>query len=78
MLFNSYFGGYSDYRDKGGNFIVELPCDSSNSNQIGLRLTGYYDANADTTEGAGFRINLGSGWYKLKIDGDTLKVDASQ
>lgn len=68
----------SDYRAYGGAFIVELPAtDKGNSSdkQVGLQITGYYDASAKTATGAGIRINLGSGWYKLKIDGDTLKVE---
>ena len=68
----------SDYRAYGGTFIVELPAtDKGNSSdkQVGLQITGYYDASAKTATGAGIRINLGSGWYKLKIDGDTLKVE---
>ena len=68
----------SDYRAYGGAFIVELPAtDKGNSSdkQVGLQITGHYDASAKTATGAGIRINLGSGWYKLKIDGDTLKVE---
>lgn len=68
----------SDYRDQGGTFTVELPATSGGSDstgQVGLQITGYYDASASTVTGPGIRINLGSGWYKLKIDGDTLKVE---
>ncbi len=66
-----------DLRSKGGSFIVELPADTSTEdpNKVGLQITGYYDANGNTTAGAGVWINLGNGWYKLRIDGDTLKVE---
>ena len=68
----------SDYRNSGGTFIVELPATNEGNNsksQVGLQITGFYDASASPATGAGIRINLGSGWYKLKIEGDTLKVE---
>lgn len=64
-----------DFRSQGGTFLVELPSTSDGTSSVGLHMNGYYDANGDTSAGSGIWINLGGGWKKLKIDGDTLKIE---
>ena len=74
------YGGYTDYRDRGGTFIVSVPAVSggdSASSLIGLEITGYMDSSGNgsgDTSTPGIRINLGDGWHKLKIEDKILKI----
>ena len=70
-------GGYSDHRSEGGTFIVSVPStkESSDENKIiGLEITGYLDSSGTESNNTGIRINLGDGWYKLKIENGIVKA----
>lgn len=71
MMPNSYLTDYDDYRDQGGTFIVTLPAVEGGDTAtkiFGLEITGFMDANGNSSDNPGIRINLGDGWYKLQFD----------
>lgn len=64
MMPNSYLTDYDDYRDQGGTFIVTLPAVEGGDTAtkiFGLEITGFMDANGNSSDNPGIRINLGDG-----------------
>ena len=63
----------SDPRKEGGQFIVEIPSNANQSEQVGIRITGYKGANG-TTQTPGIQINTGGGWHTINVTSSGITV----
>ena len=62
-----------DSRKEGGQFIVEIPSNQDQSEEVGIRINGFKGANG-VKQTPGIQINTGEGWHTIKITSTGITV----